>query len=126
MPRSIHSTFHDQGVSHDLSEPESAFARKPSLSDRDPSAVRRLCWALAGIAMTIGLLIFVATFAPAERAASHASGATPAGADEVMSEVRRDDTGYFPAQFVVEPVDASPCSGGPDGGMDATGNQCAE
>ena len=26
----------------------------------------------------------------------------------------------------IETVDASPCAGGPDGGMDATGNQCAE
>jgi hypothetical protein len=26
----------------------------------------------------------------------------------------------------IEAVDASPCAGGPDGGMDATGNQCAE
>lgn len=108
MPRSIHPTFHDQGVSHDLSEPESAFARKPSLSDRDPSAVRRLCWALAGTAVAIGLLILVATFAPAERAASYASDATPAVADKVMSEVRRDDTGYFPAQFVVEHWDERP------------------
>jgi hypothetical protein len=26
----------------------------------------------------------------------------------------------------IETVDASPCAGGPDGGMDTTGNQCAE
>ncbi len=26
----------------------------------------------------------------------------------------------------IETMDASPCAGGPDGGMDATGNQCAE
>jgi hypothetical protein len=26
----------------------------------------------------------------------------------------------------IETVGASPCAGGPDGGMDATGNQCAE
>jgi hypothetical protein len=26
----------------------------------------------------------------------------------------------------IEAADASPCAGGPDGGMDATGNQCAE
>jgi hypothetical protein len=108
MPRSIHPTFHDQGMSHDLSEPESGFARKPSLSDRDPSAVPRLCWALAGTAMAIGLLIFVATFAPAERAASDAFGATPAVADEVVSEVRVDETGYFPGQFVVEHWDERP------------------
>jgi hypothetical protein len=106
MPRAIHPTFHNQSVSHDLSEPESAFARKRSLSD--PSAVRRLCWALAGTAVAIGLLILVATLAPAERTASYASGATPAVADEVMSEARRDDAGYFPAQFVVEHWDERP------------------
>jgi hypothetical protein len=26
----------------------------------------------------------------------------------------------------IQAADASPCAGGPDGGMDATGNQCAE
>jgi hypothetical protein len=26
----------------------------------------------------------------------------------------------------IETMDVSPCAGGPDGGMDATGNQCAE
>jgi hypothetical protein len=26
----------------------------------------------------------------------------------------------------IEAADVSPCTGGPDGGMDATGNQCAQ
>lgn len=108
MPKSIHPTFHNQGVPRDLSEPENTCARKRSLFDRDPFALRRLCRALAGTAVVIGLLILAATFAPAERAASYASGATPAVADEVVRQVRREDIGYFPDQFVVEHWDERP------------------
>jgi hypothetical protein len=107
MPHSSPSTSHDEAVPRVPLDFDRMRTTKLSLLDRD-RAVQRLCRALAGTAVVIGLIVLAATSVPPEGVASYPSGAAPTLDDETASEVRHDDTGYFPDEFVVEHWDKSP------------------
>jgi hypothetical protein len=105
MQKSVHPTSHDQDVQRDFSELKDKDESKLSLFDRDPFAVARLCRALAGAVVVIGLLFLAATTPPDQRAAPYASGATPTVGAEIVTEVQQGDVRSLPDQVVVEQRD---------------------